>query len=62
MLTGTLLQIAILLFIIVRMKWERQQAMLAAARITKWGGKNEDRELMASMHINDHMGPVNSEN
>ncbi|CAN6234316.1 unnamed protein product [Urochloa humidicola] len=55
MLTGTLLQIAILLFIIVRMKWETQ-AMLAAERITQWGGKNEDRELMASVHINDQMG------
>ncbi|TVU31268.1 hypothetical protein EJB05_22949, partial [Eragrostis curvula] len=46
MLTGTLLQIIILLFIITRIKWERQ-AMVAAARITEWGGKNEDQEISA---------------
>ncbi|KAJ1289399.1 hypothetical protein BS78_02G161400 [Paspalum vaginatum] len=61
MLTGTLLQIAILLFIIIRMKWEKQ-AMLAAARITEWGAKNNgDQELVASS-TNDQLVHVDSGN
>ncbi|RLM70032.1 hypothetical protein C2845_PM17G05150 [Panicum miliaceum] len=60
LLTGTSLQIAILLFIIVTMKWERQ-SMLAVERITEWGAKNNGRELMASIHINDQMGLASSE-
>ncbi|KAG2621074.1 protein DETOXIFICATION 30-like isoform X2 [Panicum virgatum] len=48
MLTGTSLQIAILLFIIVRMKWETQ-SKLAVERTAEWEAKNNDRELMASI-------------
>ncbi|XP_062200245.1 protein DETOXIFICATION 30-like isoform X2 [Phragmites australis] len=60
MLTGTLLQIVILLFIIVRMKWERQ-AMLAEARITEWGGKNEDHEMMSSTNTSGQIATANGE-
>lgn len=60
MLTGTLLQTGILLFIVIRMKWEKQ-AMLATSRITEWGGNNGDKELTTS-YINDQLGHVNSEN
>ena len=35
--------------------------MLAVERITEWGAKNNDRELMASIHINDQMGRASSE-
>ncbi|KAM0830664.1 hypothetical protein ACQ4PT_066073 [Festuca glaucescens] len=45
MLTGTLLQMAILLFIIKGTKWEKQ-ALLAAERIKVAGGKNEGQTLM----------------
>ncbi|KAK3153599.1 hypothetical protein QOZ80_2BG0178040 [Eleusine coracana subsp. coracana] len=58
MLTGTLLQIAVLLFILIRTNWERQ-AKLATARITEWGGKNEDQEMSASTHIKDQIDTSN---
>lgn len=60
MLTGTLLQTAILLFIIKRTEWERQ-AMLAAVRIMEMGGKKEDQPLMTSACIDDQMDPANAE-
>ncbi|KAK3157460.1 hypothetical protein QOZ80_2AG0122680 [Eleusine coracana subsp. coracana] len=58
MLTGTLLQIAVLLFILIRTNWERQ-AKLATARITEWGGKNEDQEMSISTHIKDQIDTSN---
>ncbi|CAM0957099.1 unnamed protein product [Alopecurus aequalis] len=52
MLTGTLLQMAILFFIIMRTDWEKQ-ALLAAARIKVVGGKNEDQPLMPATGTED---------
>lgn len=52
MLTGTLLQMAILLFIIKGTEWEKQ-ALLAAERIKVAGGKNEGQTLMPATCTED---------
>ncbi|KAM3346178.1 hypothetical protein ACQJBY_020620 [Aegilops geniculata] len=61
MLTGTLLQMAIVLLIIMRTEWEKQ-ALLAAARIKEVGGKNEDQPLTtAACREDDQMDTANDE-
>ncbi|KAF8674841.1 hypothetical protein HU200_047972 [Digitaria exilis] len=46
MLTGTFLQMTILVAIIFRTKWEKQ-AELAKMRMSEWGGKNENQPLIS---------------
>ena len=61
MLTGTLLQMAIVLVIIMRTEWEKQ-ALLAAARIKEVGGKNEDQPLAtAACREDEQMDTANDE-
>ncbi|CAN6305609.1 unnamed protein product [Urochloa humidicola] len=57
MLTGTFLQMVILLAIIFRTKWEKQ-AELAETRMLDWGGKNDYLPLMTSSQRDDQMPPV----
>nr|CAB3495040.1 unnamed protein product [Digitaria exilis] len=57
MLTGTFLQMVILLTIIFRTKWEKQAAM-AETRMSQWGGKNENLPLMKSPETEDQMAPA----
>ncbi|KAF8674843.1 hypothetical protein HU200_047974 [Digitaria exilis] len=57
MLTGTFLQMVILLTIIFRTKWEKQAAM-AETRMLQWGGKNENLPLMKSPETDDQMAPA----
>ncbi|WVZ57955.1 hypothetical protein U9M48_008282 [Paspalum notatum var. saurae] len=58
MLTGTFLQMTILLTIIFRTNWEKQ-AVLAEVRMAEWGGKNENLPLMKSTHTDDKLAPPN---
>jgi hypothetical protein len=37
------------------------QAVLAAARIKEWGGRNEDQEMSASTHMNNQIATMNRE-
>jgi hypothetical protein len=37
------------------------QAVLAAARIKEWEGKNEHQEMSASTHINNQIATMNRE-
>ncbi|XP_021309051.1 uncharacterized protein LOC110432614 [Sorghum bicolor] len=52
MLTGTFLQMSILLAIIFTTKWDKQAA-LAEVRMAEWGGKNENLPLMETTHTAD---------
>ncbi|KAL6906234.1 hypothetical protein ACP4OV_003835 [Aristida adscensionis] len=52
MMTGTSLQMVILIVIIIRTNWEKQ-AVQAVARIAEWGGKKENLPLMETTHVND---------
>ncbi|CAD6212323.1 unnamed protein product [Miscanthus lutarioriparius] len=57
MLTGTFLQMSILLAIIFTTKWDKQAA-LAEVRMAEWGGKNENLPLMETTHTDNHMAPA----
>ncbi|RLN15799.1 hypothetical protein C2845_PM02G18120 [Panicum miliaceum] len=57
MLTGSFLQMAILLAIIFRTKWE-EQADLAETRMLQWGGKNENLPLTNAPPTDDQMAPA----
>ncbi|CAN6288553.1 unnamed protein product [Urochloa humidicola] len=56
MLTGTFLQMVILLAIILRTKWEKQ-AELAETRLLEWGTPSDYLPLMTSPHTDDQMPP-----
>ncbi|TVU51743.1 hypothetical protein EJB05_03185, partial [Eragrostis curvula] len=58
MLTGTLLQMFILLTIIFRTKWDKQ-ALLAQERMEEYGGgRNEKLPLVDAQHMDDKMAPT----
>ncbi|KAG0549875.1 hypothetical protein BDA96_01G292100 [Sorghum bicolor] len=56
MLTGTFLQMAILLAVIFTTNWDKQAA-LTEERMAEWGGK-EKLPLMKSPHTDDQMTPA----
>ncbi|OQU88805.1 hypothetical protein SORBI_3002G099300, partial [Sorghum bicolor] len=58
MLTGTFLQMSILLAIIFTTKWDKQAA-LAEVRMAEWGGKNENLPLMETTHTADFSADTN---
>lgn len=57
MLSGTFLQMSILLATIFTTKWDKQAA-LAEVRMAEWGGKNENLTLTETTHTDDLMAPV----